>query len=66
MARAALRWTLEDVALRAGVNRMTVSRFEIEQGTPIPVTLAAIRQAFEQAGIEFIPSGVRLREAADA
>jgi transcriptional regulator with XRE-family HTH domain len=67
MARAALRWTLDDVAGRAHVSRATVSRFEIEQVEPNAATRAVIRQAFEAAGVEFRPDGsVRLREAAEA
>jgi transcriptional regulator with XRE-family HTH domain len=67
MARSALRWTLQEVADKAGVSRATLTRFEAEQGTPIAATLKVVRQAFETAGIEFRPDGcVRLREAADA
>jgi transcriptional regulator with XRE-family HTH domain len=66
MARGALGWSIQDLAGKANIGRMTVSRFELEQGTPTRATLALIRQTFEQAGVEFIPGGVRLREAADA
>jgi predicted transcriptional regulator len=62
MARAALGWGIKDLATRAKVGSTTVSRFEAGQGTPIPSTVAAMRRAFEEAGIEFIPGGARLRE----
>ena len=63
MARAAMRWTLDDVARRAGVGRATVSRFEVEQVEPNLSTETMIRQTFERAGVEFIDGdapGVRL------
>ena len=63
MARAALGWGIRDLANRARVGTTTVSRFEAGQGTPIPSTVAAMRRAFEEAGVEFKPDGsVRLRE----
>ena len=62
MARAALRWDMQDLAERAGVGLMTVLRFETEQGRPSRATLILLHQAFERAGVEFLPeSGVRLR-----
>jgi DNA-binding XRE family transcriptional regulator len=66
MARAALRWEMQQLADKARISRNTVIRLEGEQGTPIPATLTVIRQAFEAAGVEFIPGGVRLREPAEA
>ena len=63
MARSALRWTLQELADKAGVSRATLTRFEAEQGTPINATLRAVRQELEAAGVEFLPDGgVRLRE----
>jgi predicted transcriptional regulator len=64
MARAALGWGIRDLANRARVGATTVSRFEAGQGNPIPSTVAAMRRAFEEAGIEFITGGARLREQA--
>ena len=64
MARAALGWGIKNLASRARVGTTTVSRFEAGQGTPIPSTVAAMRRAFEEAGIEFIPGGARLRDPA--
>ena len=65
MARAALDWSVRDLSKKAQVGSATVSRFEAGQGTPIPSTVGSMRRALEAAGVEFIPGGVRLREAAD-
>jgi transcriptional regulator with XRE-family HTH domain len=66
MARAALRWTLEELAKRAGVHRNTVSNYETEKFGGDAQSLAAIRRALHAAGIEFIDengggAGVRLK-----
>ena len=69
MARAALRWGVRDLAMRANITAATVTR--IEAGRPgYPATLEAIRIAFEAAGIEFIPEsgggvGVRFSRPKD-
>jgi hypothetical protein len=68
-ARAMLRWTALDLAAQSKVGVATIRRVEVVDGE-IPVTLAneaAIRQAFETAGIEFIEEnsageGVRFRK----
>ncbi len=67
MARAALQWSLKDLAERSRVNHVTINRFEIGQAASNPSTLAALRSALEAAGVEFIPengdgAGVRLRK----
>ena len=69
MARAHLKWTLEELAKRAGVGLSTVRRMESANGPP-PSTVAnlqAVQRAFEAAGIEFIPAngggpGLRLQK----
>ncbi len=66
MARAALQWSLKDLAERSRVNHVTINRFEIGQAVSNPSTLAALRAALEAAGVEFIPEngggpGVSLR-----
>jgi hypothetical protein len=66
MARAALQWSLKNLAERSRVNHVTINRFEMGQSASNPSTLAAIRIALEAAGVEFIPengggAGVRLR-----
>jgi transcriptional regulator with XRE-family HTH domain len=65
-ARALLRWTQEQLAETAGVGVSTVEAFEAALRQPIDRNRAAIRQAFEAAGIAFIPengggAGVRFR-----
>ena len=68
-ARAAVRWSAEQLAGAASVGVATVRRAESEDG-PLTCTVAneaAMRAALEKAGIEFIPengggAGVRLRK----
>ena len=68
-ARALLRWTALDLAAASRVGVATIRRAEVVDGE-IPVTLAneaAIRTAFENAGITFIEDngggeGVRFRK----
>ena len=70
-ARALLRWSALDLAEASKVGVATIRRVEVVEGE-IPVTLAneaALRQAFEAAGVEFIDengggAGVRLRKPA--
>ena len=55
-ARALLRWTALDLAATSKVGVATIRRVEVVEGE-IPVTAAneaAIRNAFEAAGIDFI------------
>ena len=67
-ARALLRWTALDLAHASKVGVATIRRVEVVDGE-VPVTLAneaAIRRAFEAAGITFIEDdgggeGVRFR-----
>ena len=68
-ARAMLRWSALDLARASKVGVATIRRVEVIEGE-IPVTAAneaAIRQAFESAGIEFIEEngtgeGLRFRK----
>jgi transcriptional regulator with XRE-family HTH domain len=65
MARAALKLGVRDVAKLAKVSPATVTRVESD-GAANASTLAALRSAFEAAGVEFIDengggAGVRLR-----
>jgi transcriptional regulator with XRE-family HTH domain len=57
MARAALQWSLDEAARAAGVSYRTIFRLENEQRDIQAEKLAAIRQAFEAAGIRFLESG---------
>jgi transcriptional regulator with XRE-family HTH domain len=66
MARAALKWGVRELAGRAGITAATVTRIEAGHGAHI-ATIDAMRAAFEDAGIEFIPEngvgvGVRLKK----
>jgi transcriptional regulator with XRE-family HTH domain len=61
MARAALGWTLADLAERTQLKPNTVHNFERGEGRSRRSTLATIRRAFEDAGVEFIDTdGVRV------
>ena len=68
-ARALLDWTQDDLAARAEVSRSTVRGFEGGQHDLHRATTAAIRRAFEAAGVIFLEAGledgpgVRLRRA---
>ncbi|KPH80674.1 hypothetical protein AE618_13125 [Bosea vaviloviae] len=70
MARAALNWSLADLASAAGVHRNTISNFETGKYAGDQEKLAVMRAALEAAGVVFIPEngggpGVRLRKNAD-
>lgn len=69
MARAALGWSAQELATKAGVGLNTVNRFESGACRPRGVTIDALRCALEAAGVEFIAENgggadVRLRETA--
>lgn len=66
MARAAIGWGVRDLARQAEVGVSTVTRFESGEHVPTKANLAAIRRALEEAGVEFIDRGVRLRDNAPA
>jgi len=53
MARAALKWSLTDLAEASGVGRATAARFELGQAVE-PEKVAAMREALEGAGAQFI------------
>lgn len=57
MARAALGWSLDDIAAAAGINRKTILAFEREERRPREANAEAIRRAFEDAGIRFLYEG---------
>lgn len=62
MARAALGWGVRELSSAAKVSGDTVNR--LERGDQLKSrTIAAVRQALEVAGVEFLPgNGVRLRD----
>ena len=57
-ARAALGWSAQELATKAGVSMKTIMRLESVDGVPQSrsETLLEIQSAFEAAGIEFIGS----------
>lgn len=65
-ARVLLNWTQADLAAAASVAPLTVKRAETETTVISPKTREALRDALENAGVEFIPEnggglGVRLK-----
>jgi DNA-binding XRE family transcriptional regulator len=67
MARAALDWTVRDLAEATGLHRNTVNNIEVGRYAGDPKTLELIKKTLEQAGVEFIDEngggpGVRLRK----
>jgi len=56
MARAALGWTLDDLAAASGVSRRTVARFEAGD-VVLPPRLKKVKEAFESQGLLFIDEG---------
>ncbi len=66
-ARGLLDWSRDQLSDAAGVPVRTLDRYEKGEGSPRSGTVAAIRTALEQAGVEFIEEngggpGVRLRD----
>ena len=66
-ARALLGWSQQDLASHAGVGIVTVRQLESGFHEPRKSTLAVVRRAMEEAGVEFIDAngggpGVRLRD----
>jgi transcriptional regulator with XRE-family HTH domain len=67
MGRAALKWSLADLAKASGVHRNTISNFETERYAGSADVIVSIRAALETAGVEFIAengggAGVRLKK----
>jgi predicted transcriptional regulator len=60
-ARAMLGLTQKELAERAGMSATALVNIEIGASDPKASTLAAIQEALEEAGAEFIPNGVRVR-----
>jgi transcriptional regulator with XRE-family HTH domain len=70
MARAALNWTVRDLAEATGLHRNTVTNIEVGRYAGDSQTLSRIRKVLEAAGVEFIDEngggpGVRLRKRAN-
>ncbi|MEK4035802.1 helix-turn-helix transcriptional regulator [Methylocystis sp. IM3] len=67
MARAALNWSLADLAAASGVHRNTISNFETGRYGGSEEAISAMRAALEAAGVIFVDEngegpGVRLRK----
>nr|WP_247435518.1 helix-turn-helix transcriptional regulator [Bradyrhizobium sp. 139] len=67
MARAALDWTVRDLAEATGLHRNTINNIEVGRYAGDPKTLQVIERTFITAGVEFIDEngggpGVRLRK----
>ena len=67
MARAALNWTVRDLAEEAGLHRNTISNIETGRYVGDSTTIKAMEAVFRRAGVEFIDEngggpGVRLRK----
>ncbi len=67
MARAALNWTVRDLAKATGLHRNTISNIEVGRYAGDPKSLEIIKAALVKAGVEFIDEngggpGVRLRK----
>ena len=61
-ARALLDWTQNELAIRVGVALRTIRDFENGRREPLKIVRAAIQQAFEEAGVEFLDGeGLRLK-----
>ena len=67
-ARAALRWSMNDLSAKSGVGVQTIVRLESAEDAPTgrAKSHSDIQKAFETAGIEFIGSpghqpGIRLK-----
>ena len=66
-ARALLGWSQQELAAKSRVSRNAIIKFENSMSTPLPRTLEDVVEAFEDAGVIFIPEddgagvGVRLQ-----
>lgn len=66
MARAALGFSVRELAERSGVADSTILRFETGRGSILAANLNRLQLALEEAGVVFIPAdasggpGVRL------
>jgi transcriptional regulator with XRE-family HTH domain len=58
MARAALDWTLDDLAEASRVSRRTIAKFE-KGGNVLPDMVEAMRAAFVAQGVAFTNGGKR-------
>jgi DNA-binding XRE family transcriptional regulator len=71
MARAALNWTLNNLAEASGVHRNTISNIEVGRYAGDPETLTKLKRTLTKAGIQFIDEngggpGVRIAKRSKA
>ena len=69
MARAALNWTVRDLAAATGLHRNTITNIEVGRYAGDPATLSLIKETLIREGVVFIDEngggpGVRLRKPA--
>jgi transcriptional regulator with XRE-family HTH domain len=67
MARAALNWTVRDLATATGLHRNTITNIEVGRYAGDEKSLEMIEKVLEKAGVEFIDEngggpGVRLKK----
>jgi DNA-binding XRE family transcriptional regulator len=67
MARAALNWTVRDLAAATGLHRNTITNIEVGRYAGDETSLAVIERVLTKAGVEFLDEngggpGVRLRK----
>jgi transcriptional regulator with XRE-family HTH domain len=65
MARAALNWTVRDLAEATGLHRNTINNIEVGRYAGDPDSLTVIETVLTRAGVEFTNGnrpGVRLRK----
>ncbi|MGO9544556.1 MAG: helix-turn-helix domain-containing protein [Rhodomicrobium sp.] len=56
-ARGLLKWTQTALAAKSGLSIVTLNMIECETVQPRKSSLAAIREALESGGVEFIGTG---------
>jgi transcriptional regulator with XRE-family HTH domain len=69
MARAALNWTVRDLAAATGLHRNTITNIEVGRYAGDPATLNLIKEVLIREGVVLIDEngggpGVRLRKPA--
>ena len=64
MARAALNWTVRDLAEATGLHRNTITNIEVGRYVGNQDSLGVIESVLRSAGIDFLPgNGLRLRQS---
>ena len=66
-ARTLLRWSVSKLSSAASVSESAIHDFELERREPRAITANAIRRAFEDVGVVFLPQDdVQLQSDASA